>query len=121
MAIALGVQPLYACAKAVRDLPSEDLPLGSIKYNFRDGIKRAFAPLNNLIKDAYNYVLVVVEVHDFLDGRVVTTYGYLTFFGEQIYTVLQGYHFEDTVRTNPQLLTYCFTQKNPSLTQVETN
>ena len=35
LAIAAGIQPLYACSQAVRDQPSPDLPLGSIKYNFR--------------------------------------------------------------------------------------
>ena len=78
-ALAVGVQPLYACSKAILDLPSEDIPLGSIRYCFREGIWNAFAPLNRLILEAYNLTLVTLEVHDFLDGRVVTKYGYLTF------------------------------------------
>ncbi|KAH9007736.1 hypothetical protein EDB84DRAFT_1447340 [Lactarius hengduanensis] len=53
LAISLGIPPLYACSQAVLDLSSQDLPLGTIKYNFQEGIKRAFAPLNTLIRQAY--------------------------------------------------------------------
>ena len=38
LAIAAGIQPLYVCSQAIRDQSSPDLPLGSIKYNFRRGI-----------------------------------------------------------------------------------
>jgi hypothetical protein len=118
VALDLGLQPLFACSKAILDQPSADLPLGSIKYNFRDGIREAFAPLNNLIRAAYEYALVVVEIQDFLDGRWVTTYGYLRFHNrhgvDQIFTVQQTYHFEDSVRTSPHLLNYCFTPRIPA-------
>ena len=117
LAIAAGIQPLYACSQAVRDQSSPDLPLGSIKYNFRRGIAEAVTGLPNLVRNSYEGVLVIVEIHDFLDGRTVTTYGYLHFnhrFGvDQAFIVNQGYHFEDAVRTSPHLYSYCFSPRIP--------
>ena len=116
-AIAVGVQPLYVCSQAVRDQSSPDLPLGSIKYNFRRGIAEAVTGLPNLVRATYEGVLVIVEIHDFLDGRTVTTYSYLHFnhrFGvDQNFIVNQGYHFEDAVRTSPHLYSYCFSPRIP--------
>ena len=79
--------------------------------DFKINAKRSVrdTPLNNLIREVYVYSLVILKVHNFLDGRVVTTYSYLTFFERQVFAVHQGYHFEDTVRTSPSLLNYCFT------------
>ena len=117
LAIAAGIQPLYACSQAVRDQSSPDLPLGSIKYNFRRGIAEAVTGLPNLVRNTYEGVLVIVEIHNFLDRRTVTTYGYLHFnrrFGvDQAFIVNQGYHFEDAVRTSPHLYSYCFSPKIP--------
>jgi len=53
-------------------------------------------------------MLVILEVQDFLDGRVVTTYGYLAFRREDTFVVQQAYHFEDVAWTHPSLLSYCF-------------
>ena len=67
----------------------------------------AVTGLPNLVRNTYEGVLVIVEIHDFLDGHTVTTYGYLHFnhrFGvDQAFIVNQGYHFEDAVRTSPHL------------------
>ena len=94
LAIAAGIQPLYACSQAIRDQSSPDLPLGSIKYNFRRGIAEAVIGLPNLVRNTYKGVLVIVEIHNFLDRRMVTTYGYLHFnhrFGvDQAFIVNQG-------------------------------
>ena len=118
MARDLGLQPLIACAKAILELPSIDLPLGTIRYNFREGIRRAFAPHANHIRQGYEGALVVVEIHDFLDGRLVTTYGYLHFvhrFGEdQVFVTQQTYNFEDIVRSKPRLLNYCLAPRIPA-------
>ena len=109
---------MYACSQAIRDQSGPDLPLGSIKYNFRRGIGAAFSNLPGLVRATYEGVVVIVEIHDFLDGRVVTTYGYLHFnrrFGvDQTFIVNQGYHFEDAVRTSPHLYSYCFTPRIPA-------
>ena len=70
--------------------------------------------LNYFIRDTHTYTLVVVEIHDFLDRWVVTIYGYLAFFDNKVSTIHQGYHFENTVRMNPQLLSYCFTPQIPA-------
>ena len=113
LALELGIQPLYACSKAILDLPSEDIPLGSIRYDFREGIRTAFSPLNELVRGAYTNTLVVLDIHDFLDGRVVTTYGYLSFLNGQVFALYQGYHFDDEVRSRPHLLSYCLAPRLP--------
>ncbi len=110
----MGVQPLVACSQAVLDQPSVDLPLGCIKYNFHGGLRSAFQPLNLLIKEAYVGMLVILKVQDFLDGRVVTTYGYLVFRREDTFVVQQAYHFEDAAQTHPSLLSYCFYPRIPA-------
>jgi hypothetical protein len=97
LAIDLGIPPLYACSKAIFDSPSPDLPLGTIKYDFRKGIREAFAPLNELI----NNTLVVLEVQDFLDGWVVTTFGYLAFQGTSVFGLYQTQYFNDAAWTAP--------------------
>ena len=114
LALSLGIQPLYACSQAILDHPSADLPLGSIRYNFRQGIREAFAPLNNIIKRGYVYSLAILEVQDFLDGRVITTYGYLVFHEGGVYAIEQGYHFEDLLQTSPHLIGYCFHPRIPA-------
>ena len=114
VALAVGVQPLYTCLKAILDLPSEDIPLGSIRYCFREGIREVFTPLNSLIEEAYTHTLGTLEVHDFLDGRVVTKYSYLVFWNKQIHTICQGYTFEDVARAHPQLLNFCFSPRIPA-------
>ena len=81
-AIAVGVQPLYACSQAVRDHSSPDLPLGSIKYNFRKGIAEAVTRLPNLVRATYEGVLVILEIHDFLDrahGNYLRVMSLITF------------------------------------------
>jgi len=106
---------LHVCSKAVIDTPSFDLPHGSIRYDFREGLRRAFSPLNNLIHVGYIDSLVTLEVQDFLDGRIVTTYGHLHFsVGGQVFAYQQGYLFEDLVRASPSLLAFCFTPRIPA-------
>jgi hypothetical protein len=64
LAIELGIQGLHT--KATFNLPSEDVPLGSIRYNFRQGIQNTFTPLNEPIRGAYTKTGVVLDIHDFL-------------------------------------------------------
>ncbi|KAH9179075.1 hypothetical protein EDB89DRAFT_1901127 [Lactarius sanguifluus] len=71
--------PLYICSKAILDVPSVNLPLGSVRYDFCEGLQVAFAPLSNILQAGYIDSLVMLEVQDFFDGRVVTTYGHLRF------------------------------------------
>jgi hypothetical protein len=113
LAIDLGIPPLYTCSKAIFDSPSPDLPLGTIKYDFRRGIREAFAPLNELIKQAYTNTLVVLEVQDFLDRWVVTTFGYLAFQGTSVFRLYQAQYFDNAARTAPLLLSYCLTPRLP--------
>ncbi|KAI9431151.1 hypothetical protein H4582DRAFT_2085411 [Lactarius indigo] len=88
--------PLYICSKAIYDLPSPDTPLGTIRYDFREGLRCAFAPLANVHRAGYIDSLVTLEIQDFLDGRIVTTYGHLRFaFDGLIYAHQQAYFFED--------------------------
>ncbi|KAH9160245.1 hypothetical protein EDB89DRAFT_2082152 [Lactarius sanguifluus] len=106
--------PLYICSKAILDSPSANLPLGSVRYDFREGLRQAFAPLSNILQAGYIDSLVTLEVQDFLDGRVVTTYGHLCFtFDGQVFALYQGYFFEDIIRSNPHLLSHCLTLRIP--------
>ncbi|KAH9162059.1 hypothetical protein EDB89DRAFT_2080039 [Lactarius sanguifluus] len=50
---AASFPPLYICSKAILDLPSTNLPLGSVRYDFREGIRQAFAPLSNILRAGY--------------------------------------------------------------------
>ncbi|KAH9160970.1 hypothetical protein EDB89DRAFT_2081057 [Lactarius sanguifluus] len=106
---------LYICSKAILDLPSADLPLGTVRYDFREGLRNAFAPLSTTIRAGYIDSLVTLEIQDFLDGRIVTTYGHLRFtFGGQVFAHYQGYFFEDIIRSNPSLLAYCLSPRVPA-------
>jgi hypothetical protein len=87
--------------------------LGTIKYDFRKGIREAFAPLNELIRQVYTNTLVVLEVQGCLDGRVVTTFGYLAFQGASIFGLYQAQYFDNTAWTAPLLLSYCLTPRLP--------
>ena len=98
----------------IPDLPSKDIPLGSIRYCFREGIWNVFTPLNSLIWEAYNLTLVTLVVHNFLDGHVVTKYSYLTIWNNKVYALYQGYTFEDTARAHPHLLNFCFSPRIPA-------
>ena len=115
----IGNQSLYACSQAIVDLPSLDLPLGSIWYTFANGIKSAFNQIPVLARRAYEGTFVVLDIHDFLDGRVVTTYGYLAFGdrngeGNSVFITEQSYHFQDGLRENPQLSAYTFCPRIPA-------
>ncbi|KAH9177854.1 hypothetical protein EDB89DRAFT_1901955 [Lactarius sanguifluus] len=107
--------PLYICSKVILDSPSVNLPLGSVRYDFCEGIWQAFFPLSNILRVGYIDSLVTLEVQDFLDRRVITTYGHLHFtFDGQVFALYQGYFFEDLIRSNPLLLSHCLTPHVPA-------
>ena len=108
------IPPVYACGKAVRFPPTLELPLGYIKYSFRDGLKDVFSPFSLLVKSAFSGVPAILETLDFLDGRRITVYGYLDFDEAFVYLKGIGYHCEDDVRVYPLLLSYCLTPRIPS-------
>jgi hypothetical protein len=109
-AIEIGVPALYICSKAICVQPTPLVPLGSIKYNFKDGISGAFTHIPHPARNVYQGKLVILEVHDFLDRRVVSTYRHLSFrehLGrELIFIVDQFYHFKDAAKIYPILLSY---------------
>ena len=108
----LGIPPLHICSQAIIHPPAEDTPLGYIQYTFRIGIKRAFDQIPILGRRAYNETLVVLEVLDFLDGRVITQSGYLSFRDREredtIYVTGRGYQFKDGLHAHPTLSAYTF-------------
>ena len=117
--LVIGNQTLYACSQAIIDLPSEDTPLGTIRYTFANGIRNAFAGLPVLARRAYEGTFVVLDIHDFLDGRVITTYGYLAFGdrlgeGDSVFVTDQSYHFKDGVREEPRLTAFTFYPRIPA-------
>jgi hypothetical protein len=117
-AVEIGVPPLYICSKAIRVQPTLSVPLGSIKYNFKDGIGGAFTQIPRPARNIYHGKLVILEVHDFLDGRVISTYRHLSFrehLGrELIFIVDQFYHFEDAAKIHPILLSYTLSPRLPA-------
>ena len=108
------IPTLYACSKAIRYPPMLELPLGYVKYSFRDGLREVFSPFSLQVKSAFSSAAVILETVDFLDGRRVTMYGYLDFDEAFVYLKGQGYHCEDDVRTYPLLLSYCLTPHLPA-------
>jgi hypothetical protein len=117
-AIEIGVHALYICSKAICILPTLLVPLGSIKYNFKDSISGAFTHIPRPARNVYQGKLVILEVHDFLDRRVVSTYRHLSFrehLGrELIFIIDQFYHFEDAARIHPILLSYTLSPRLPA-------
>jgi hypothetical protein len=117
-AVEIGVPALYICSKAIRVQPTPSVPLGSIKYNFKDGIGSAFTHIPRPARNVYHRKLVILEVHDFLDGRVISTYGHLSFCEhlgrELIFIVDQFYHFEDAAKIHPILLSYTLSPRLPA-------
>jgi hypothetical protein len=91
-----------------------ELPLGYIKYSFHDRLREVFSPYSLLVKSAFSGAAVILKTVDFLDGRRVTTYGYLDFDEAFVYLKGQGYHCEDDIRTYPLLLFYCLTHRIPA-------
>ena len=108
------IPPIYTCSKAIWYLPTIELPLGYIKYSFPNGLREVFSPFSLLIKNTFSGTTVILETVDFLDGRRVTTYGYLDFDKAFIYLKGQGYHCEDNIHTYPLLLSYCLTPRIPA-------
>jgi hypothetical protein len=108
------IPPVAICSKAARTPSSRDFPLGHITYNFSASIVNTFAKYTPAIQGAFTHSLVVLEVVDLLDGRQITTYGYLKFENTRIYVTDQTYHCEDVIRTHPQLLDYTFTPRIPA-------
>jgi hypothetical protein len=117
-AVEIGIPALYVCSKAIRVSPTPSVLLGSIKYNFREGIGSAFTHIPHLARNVYQGKLVILEVHDFLDGRVVSTYGHLSFrehLGQElIFIIEQFYHFEDAAKIYPILLLYTLSPRIPA-------
>jgi hypothetical protein len=81
-----------------------------MKYNFKDGIGGAFTHIPRPACNVYHRKLVILEVHNFLDRRVISTYRHLSFYEhlgrELIFIVDQFYHFEDAAKIHPILLSY---------------
>jgi hypothetical protein len=117
-AIEISVPTLYVCSKAIRVPPTPSVPLGSIKYNFKESIGSAFTNIPRLARNVYQGKLVILEVHDFLDSRVVSMYGHLSFCKhlgwELIFIIEQFYHFEDTAKIYPILLSYTLSPRIPA-------
>jgi hypothetical protein len=73
-----------------------------------------FDPYDNATKASFIGTLVIAESIDFLDGRLLTTYGYLDFGTRgSVYLRDPGFHCEDNIRVYPHLLSYCLTPRLP--------
>ena len=108
------IPALAVCSKAIRTPGCNDFPLGHVKYSFATSIVETFAKYPDIVRNAFSDSLAVLEVVDLLDGRSITTYGYLKFRDRNIFLVDQCYHCEDTARNYPHLLAYTFTPRIPA-------
>jgi hypothetical protein len=109
-----GIPPVDVCAHAVRFPPTREVPLGFIKYSFALSIVETFRPHSQLIKAAFSGALTILEVVDFLDGRTITTYGYLAFGLRDTYLEERGYFCDDLLRDAPGLFAYTLCPRVPA-------
>ena len=103
-----------ACCKAICEQPREDLPFGLIRYSFEQSLARIFNGYDDITKAAFIGTLVLFESLDFLNSRILNTYGYLNFGADNSYFLQDpGYHCKDIIRLHPRLLRYCLTPRLP--------
>jgi hypothetical protein len=100
----------------VPDIPplTPNLPLGFLVYSFRVSIRDTLLRLPLFARLVFSYSTVLAELHDFLDGRRIYTYGRLRFANGKVYLVDQTYHIEDSVLTYPSLLRFSLSPRIPS-------
>jgi len=113
-AAAYRTPSLSVCSRVLHYLPSAAAPLGILRYSFESSIVQTFLRLPLYLREAFTGALVILDVTDFLDGRLVTSYGYLAFEGNSVFAKDQGIHCEDVVRAAPQLLAHTLTPRLPA-------
>jgi len=104
---------LTICFYAGYAPPTLDIPLGYAHYTWRTNLQNIFwrAPPSAL--SCFTGSLVLLDIHDFLDGRRIHTYGFLHFDSGRVFIDNQAYHLEDQVRTYPLFLRYTLTPHLP--------
>ncbi|KAI0269006.1 hypothetical protein BGY98DRAFT_1101316 [Russula aff. rugulosa BPL654] len=107
------IPTLILCTRAGLSPPTHDVPLGYIHYSFRASVRDLFSSFPTHVQLCFLGALIVSEIHDFLDGRVIFTYGHLRFDSGRIYIVNQAYYFDDSIRTNPNLLRFTLSPRLP--------
>ena len=108
------IPDFFACCRAIRVPPKEDLLFGLIRYSFEQSLAHIFNNYNDVTRAAFISTLVLFESIDFLDGRILNTYKYLNFGAGNTYFLQDpGYHCEDIIRHFPGLLRYCLTPHLP--------
>ena len=90
-----SIPTLTTCADAGLSEPTVDVPLGYIHYSFRALVKRLFTPFPLYTHLCFTGALVISEVHDFLNGHRIFTYGFLHFDSPNIYISDQAYYFDN--------------------------
>jgi hypothetical protein len=108
-----GVPPLTICSNAGLSPPLHDAPHGYIHYTFRPSIKSTLLKHPLYIRLCFTQAEVITDIYDFLDGRLIYTYGKLGFDDTTVYLLDQSHHFEDTARVHPYLLCFTFTPRLP--------
>jgi hypothetical protein len=107
------IPTLVLCARAGLAPPTHDVPLGYIHYSFRASVRDLFSAFPTHVQLCFLGALIVSEIHDFLDGRAIYTYGHLRFHSGRVYIVNQAYYFDDSIRANPNLLRYTLSPRLP--------
>jgi hypothetical protein len=110
----LQIPPLTVCSRAGHSPAYPQLPLGFLVYSFRTSIRDTLLRLPLFARLCFSYSTVLAELHDFLDGRRIYTYGRLRFANGKVYLVDQTYHIEDSVLTYPSLLRFSLSPRVPS-------
>jgi hypothetical protein len=94
--------------------PDDTFPFGHLCYSFAHSLFARFGHCSDLIKLAFLGALIPLYVHDFLDGRTCTIYGYLDWSSEGLPLAQEvSYHFHDELRITPALAPFCLLPCRP--------
>jgi len=106
--------PIIFCSNLSVHPANATFPHGRLTYSFRESILRKLSSLPPVFRPAYAGSLVILSVFDFLDGRLLYTYGYIAFddldtpFVDHLTT-----HTEDLLRNKPDLLHFALSPRIP--------
>jgi hypothetical protein len=106
--------PITLCSRLGVYQPDDHFPFGRLCYSFNDSLSTRFDYCSDLIKLAFVGSLVLLYVHDFLDGRVCFIYGYLDWTADGLpFAQDVSYSFQDAIRTRPALAPFCLIPRLP--------
>ena len=112
-AATLEVVVLAICAHTGLLPPTPDLPLGYICFTYRPSLHAALQNLPHYARLCFSGALAVTDVFDFLDGRRIISYGYISVDPSDVGLSNQTCHLEDAARLHHHLLRYTLVPRLP--------